>query len=141
VNGDRYEGSWSEGRRNGNGRLEFADGTEYNGDWKSDKSMCVYNAYICVYIRIHAYGYFFIDMCDYVLIYMILTYKHIVHGKGELKFPNGDVFRGDFVNGCRRSFGVYEYANGDVIEGRCEDVPEHGIVSICVCMYDNVLFY
>jgi hypothetical protein len=38
-------------------------------------------------------------------------------GKGKLKWPNGDVYEGDFVNGDRTGKGKYTWSNGDVYEG------------------------
>ncbi|MDG2370932.1 MAG: hypothetical protein P8M12_09835 [Flavobacteriales bacterium] len=34
---DNYEGEWADGKRNGEGTMNWSDGTKYVGDWKDDK--------------------------------------------------------------------------------------------------------
>ena len=36
-NGDKYEGEWKIGFRNGEGTITSASGNVYIGDWKDDK--------------------------------------------------------------------------------------------------------
>ena len=51
------------------------------------------------------------------------------HGKGVLKYANGDEFHGEFEHNKRHGHGTYFYANGDKFEGtwvkndRDENVP------------------
>ena len=39
------------------------------------------------------------------------------NGKGLQKFPNGDMYDGEWVNGKRQGFGTYRWANGVTSEG------------------------
>jgi hypothetical protein len=39
------------------------------------------------------------------------------HGKGVMKYPNGDVYEGDWVIGEMDGYGVMNYANGSKFEG------------------------
>lgn len=41
-----------------------------------------------------------------------------MNGLGVLKFPNGDVYEGQFKNSKRNGYGVYKYTKGDVYEGQ-----------------------
>ena len=36
VNGETYEGMWSEGRKHGKGKVTFKDGTVKQGKWKDN---------------------------------------------------------------------------------------------------------
>lgn len=36
-NGDKYDGDWKNGKREGRGNQSFAVGTKYEGEWKNDK--------------------------------------------------------------------------------------------------------
>jgi len=36
-NGDRYEGDWVNGAKNGQGVLVYMTGDKYTGDWSNDK--------------------------------------------------------------------------------------------------------
>lgn len=37
VNGDVYEGEWTDGAMHGQGTYTYADGDVYTGDWRNDK--------------------------------------------------------------------------------------------------------
>lgn len=39
------------------------------------------------------------------------------HGKGYYKYPNGDVYFGDWVDDDFHGRGVYAFVSGDVYEG------------------------
>ncbi len=35
--GDKYQGSWTDGRRHGRGRMEYSNGDVYDGEWEADQ--------------------------------------------------------------------------------------------------------
>jgi len=37
VNGNRYEGDWTDGKAHGRGTFHFANGDECEGDWRASK--------------------------------------------------------------------------------------------------------
>ena len=37
ADGDKYDGEYKDGKRNGKGTYTFADGDKYDGEWKDDK--------------------------------------------------------------------------------------------------------
>lgn len=50
----------------------------------------------------------------------------IAHGKGIMKYKNGDVYDGNWKNGQRHGAGVFTYANGDVYDGVWKNNEKHG---------------
>ena len=36
ANGDKYDGEWKNGKREGHGVMEYINGSTYNGKWKDD---------------------------------------------------------------------------------------------------------
>ena len=42
-------------------------------------------------------------------------------GKGICTWPNGDEYRGDFINGMCTGTGVYKWSDGETWEGTFED--------------------
>ena len=49
------------------------------------------------------------------------------NGKAVAKYPNGDVYDGQYINGIREGHGVYRYANGEKYEGEWLRNKKHGI--------------
>ena len=49
------------------------------------------------------------------------------NGRATAKYPNGDTYDGQYINGYRVGFGVYRYANGEKYEGEWNDNHKHGI--------------
>ena len=39
------------------------------------------------------------------------------HGKGKVKWDNGDTYDGEWKNGLKEGYGVYQWSNGDRYEG------------------------
>lgn len=50
----------------------------------------------------------------------------IRHGNGVNKFPNGDVYSGQYENGKRHGKGVYIWANNNKYEGEYEEGKKQG---------------
>ena len=38
ANGQRYDGSWKNNRKDGSGNMRFPDGGSYDGDWRDDRA-------------------------------------------------------------------------------------------------------
>ena len=52
--------------------------------------------------------------------------NRIAHGKGIMKYPNGDIYDGTWRNGERHGSGIFTYANGDVYDGIWRNGERHG---------------
>lgn len=99
-NGDVYTGDWKNDHRNGEGICKYSDGGEYTGTWKNDKR--------------HGEG----------------RMKYAEEKKGNvltMKFYRKHaVYDGEWSEGERHGWGVYEAINGDKYEGYWEHDKKHG---------------
>eukprot|EP00471_Norrisiella_sphaerica_P011568 CAMPEP_0184503092 /NCGR_PEP_ID=MMETSP0113_2-20130426/51681_1 /TAXON_ID=91329 /ORGANISM="Norrisiella sphaerica, Strain BC52" /LENGTH=193 /DNA_ID=CAMNT_0026892513 /DNA_START=30 /DNA_END=612 /DNA_ORIENTATION=+ len=89
-NGDKYEGTYADGKRNGRGKYSWSppksaeeeedqkSGTVYEGDFKGGKK----------------------------------------HGEGVVKYEDGSEYRGEWKDGLKCGKGVYYYSNGDSYIGQ-----------------------
>jgi hypothetical protein len=101
--GHRYEGMWAEGKRNGHGKMEYAEGDSYGGDWAGDKRSGV----------------------GVLRLGMLLVWV-----KWFMVFAaSGDVFRGHWRNDKKDGAGTFYYHNsGKIYEGEwTEGVPRCGV--------------
>ena len=48
------------------------------------------------------------------------------HGKGIWRYPNGDVYEGDWYEEQKQGYGKYTYSDGDVYEGGWYNGKRHG---------------
>eukprot|EP00043_Microstomoeca_roanoka_P009450 m.89622 g.89622 ORF g.89622 m.89622 type:complete len:213 (-) comp14587_c3_seq2:378-1016(-) len=48
------------------------------------------------------------------------------HGKGHAVLPNGDEYKGDYVDGQRHGQGIYQFKNGARYEGGYSQNKKHG---------------
>lgn len=64
-----YSGEWLNDKRHGKGNMEWTDKSSYKGDWENDSE----------------------------------------HGHGEMRYHNGDTYVGNFKNGLRSGLGVFNY--------------------------------
>ena len=48
------------------------------------------------------------------------------HGKGNVKFANGDTYEGEYVKGKRQGFGIYQFTDGEKYEGQWFQDQQHG---------------
>lgn len=86
ADGTSYEGSWSNGERHGKGRYVDLSGAVYEGEFLGDQQT----------------------------------------GKGKQTFSDGTVYIGDFVNGKFHGQGALVYGNGDRFTGRFEAGMKEG---------------
>ena len=126
-NGDYYNGEFSEGKKNGEGSIIYANGTKYEGSFKNDyhdgfgkliqlngetyegewkKGKINGNG-----TRVHANGNKYIG--NYV--------NNIRNGNGHLIFVNGESYKGNFLNGKANGNGVFKFKNGNIYEGEFKD--------------------
>jgi hypothetical protein len=108
--GNRFEGIFVNGKKEGKGIYNYADGGKYDGNWFNDYG----NGYGT---RIIANG------AKYEGEFLDGYY----HGKGKYTFRDGDTFEGEFVNGKRADgYGVYTFPSGEKYEGEFLDGYYHG---------------
>lgn len=98
--GDRYEGNWVDGRKQGEGKQEWASGEKYVGSWSDN--------------RPHGKGDYTYTNGD--------NYKgEFVWGKrqgtGIMKYANGDTYEGEWFQDQRQGKGVLKTAKGLSFEG------------------------
>jgi len=140
-NGDIYDGEGINGdgyavlqKKNGKGKMKYANGDIYEGKWKDDKitglgKMTFANGDV-LQITKRAQKQSEFDSG-------IMTCKNgdIIEGKwtnynpiGKLKmtYKNGDIYQGSIHNNQRYGIGKYTYENGDVYEGRFESNLKDG---------------
>eukprot|EP01088_Endostelium_zonatum_P006125 TRINITY_DN1822_c0_g2_i1.p1 TRINITY_DN1822_c0_g2~~TRINITY_DN1822_c0_g2_i1.p1 ORF type:complete len:929 (-),score=281.68 TRINITY_DN1822_c0_g2_i1:389-3175(-) len=72
----RYVGGWKDGKKEGSGRCEYADGSLYDGMWKEGKRQ----------------------------------------GNGRMEYSNGEVYVGQWKGGKENGAGVYQYGKNGAVE-------------------------
>ena len=104
VNGEKFEGCWLYGLRNGYGVMKYVDGGLYEGFWTKDKKngngVMTYpngNRYKGEWLRGKK------------------------NGKGVMTYANGNVYNGLWENDKKNGRGVMIYANGDKYEGQWQN--------------------
>ena len=98
--GDIYDGNWKLGKKDGEGKKEYANGKKYEGHWEND--------------HINGKGKMTYDNGD---IYEG-DWKHSEkHGNGKMTYANGDIYEGNWFNDIREGEGEMTYANGEVYNG------------------------
>ena len=115
-NGDKYEGRWSNDKRNGHGvQVEWNRGKKergqhkYIGDWKDDVH--------------HGKG---IQKWADGRVYDGDWKKGKRHGKGVATKPDGEMYDGGFKNGLRHGAGVHTWPDGKKFVGEFVGGVEHG---------------
>ena len=132
TDGERYEGEWRDGVRNGQGTQILPDGRRYEGEWKDDTR--------------NGWGVFtwpdggryegewkdgsrngqgtqlFSDGRRYEGEWK----DDVWHGKGTLYLPDGTRYEGDFINDSVAGKGVCTYSDGRHYEGEWKDGNWHG---------------
>ncbi|XP_073140062.1 phosphatidylinositol 4-phosphate 5-kinase 9-like [Henckelia pumila] len=100
ADGSEYEGEWRHGMRQGYGKLQWPSGALYEGEFSGD-----YMHGTGTYTRPDG-----------------MTYKgrwrlNLKHGLGYQSYPNRDVFEGSWIRGTPEGPGKYTWANGNVYLG------------------------
>ena len=105
TNAGRFQGTFREDVREGQGEMVFANGDVYRGEWAEGSSRQNKSAPIIE--------------CD-----PGLGFDAVMHGQGELRFNDGSVYTGQFCDGAITGEGVWENTKtgermaGEFLEGR-----------------------
>jgi hypothetical protein len=99
-NGDKYDGEWRHGQKNGNGTLYYNNGEKYIGEWRHDKKSGN---------GIHYY--------KFGETYEGEWRNDMKHGKGIYKWKNGNTYEGEWKNDLRYGKGIYHYNDGNKYDG------------------------
>ena len=101
-NGNKYEGEYVNGKRQGFGVYTFADGEKYEGEWDRDQQ--------------HGSGkYYYRDSYNH---YYDGQWDHdYMHGHGVIYYANADKFEGDFSLDEREGKGCFTFADGTILIG------------------------
>lgn len=108
-----YDGQWSKGKMNGNGRFCFLDGSTYEGEWRENRR---HGTGVATYKEGHTYEGQWKD--------------GRMHGQGRLATRVGIVYEGHFAKGKRHGKGVMRWPNGMVYRGDFKDGEMHGMGNI-----------
>lgn len=103
-NGDQFDGTLVNGKKEGKGKFSWSNGQRYSGDWEHD----IPNGKgVIIFTDGSRYEG---DVKD-----------GVPHGQGTTRFKHGDVYRGDWVRGRSHGHGRYTWANGSYWEGEFRD--------------------
>ncbi|KAL9186505.1 hypothetical protein ACHAXT_005743 [Thalassiosira profunda] len=143
ANGDVYEGEWTDGQPNGQGRMIYFKrrsgdkGAEYyEGEWKDGKphgkGMCTYRngRYEGEFEDGRRTGkgtYKWANGEEYVGEWkVVLNDDEMRHGTGTHKFTNGSDYTGEWRENKRNGTGTHRSTNGDEYTGEWKDGKKHG---------------
>jgi len=109
FDGDKFEGLFINGVKEGYGTYYYPNGNKYEGNWFNDK--------------IQGYGTFYFQSGS----------KHegeYLDGKrngyGTYYYTNGDMYEGEYLNDKYHGYGIYTFANGTKYEGEYLNDEAHG---------------
>jgi hypothetical protein len=118
ADGTIYDGDWDNDIKSGWGTTTYLDGTEHKGDWK--------NGVKCGWGRIQ-YSPTKSKLSGRIYAGQWRTERENLHGKGEIIYPNGDAYNGEWMNDMRHGRGIHHMKNGDIyIATWEEDEPVFG---------------
>ena len=109
VTGERYEGDWKGGLRDGAGIAAWPDGATYMGQWKDDQP--------------HGKGIYIKSDGEK---YEGQWEKGKRQGRGTARWPDGSSYTGDFRDDHAEGNGVYTDTSGVKYEGQFRDGRAHG---------------
>ena len=103
-NGDQFEGTLINGKKEGKGKFIWSNGQRYTGDWARDVPNGKGSIVFSDGSRYEG------DVRD-----------GVPHGQGTTRFKGGDIYRGAWVRGKSHGQGRYTWANGSYWEGEFRD--------------------
>lgn len=98
--GDKYEGFMKNGKRDGNGKYTWADGSVYEGGYKDD-------------MKQGEGTYRWADGSSYTGSF----YNDVKDGEGTFVYANGDKYEGQFTADVREGAGKYTWSSGEYYIG------------------------
>ena len=107
TNGQVYEGEWKNGVRSGQGRCTWPDGGYYDGEWANDKWNGQGTNYIGGSKDVSFYVGGFVDGER--------------DGHGIYTWPSGDSVETEWVNGVKNGKGTHTWSSGTVAAGEYVD--------------------
>jgi hypothetical protein len=110
--GTIYDGDWVNDRKNGWGVTTYLDGTEHKGDWKDGVKKG--------WGRI-IYGTGNDKLRGRIYSGNWRTDGDNLYGKGEILYPNGDTYNGDWLTEARHGSGIHKTAGGNIYIGTWEN--------------------
>ncbi|CAM4742967.1 unnamed protein product [Rotaria magnacalcarata] len=107
----RYEGTWHEGKKHGFGKLIFADGSYYQGEFAHNEIMGQGTRYFAATRNTYT-GHFY--------------YGSEMDGHGRLRMGNDDCYEGDFKSNHFEGEGSYLSHNKQLYTGNWHNHRRHG---------------
>eukprot|EP01102_Stenamoeba_stenopodia_P008908 TRINITY_DN2604_c0_g2_i1.p1 TRINITY_DN2604_c0_g2~~TRINITY_DN2604_c0_g2_i1.p1 ORF type:complete len:257 (+),score=53.36 TRINITY_DN2604_c0_g2_i1:428-1198(+) len=105
LDGSHYKGEWCDGKKQGKGEMTFSDGSHYQGEWSEDYP--------------HGKGVMHSVFHGHVF---EGEYDKGVRKRGTVKWSNGDVWGGEFLQGRTATGTLTVAATGEVICGEWADL-------------------
>ncbi len=111
ADGSEYQGEWQDGKRHGTGTYISPTGTRYEGEWENDEAS--------------GHG-----VCHYAdgMKYDGQFESGERHGKGVLISPEGDRYEGQFKNDLVNGEGIYTWGDGVRSEGEFREGKPWNVV-------------
>lgn len=104
-----YEGEMKDGKRHGQGKMFFARGDVFEGNYEND--------------IINGFGRY---TCTDGGVYEGEWKANMRNGFGTFLLPTGGVYEGEWLNNLTHGYGIYSYPNGDIYEGHWKENKREG---------------
>ncbi|XP_073759583.1 MORN repeat-containing protein 1 isoform X3 [Callorhinus ursinus] len=122
----RYEGEWKAGKKHGQGKLLFKDGSYYEGQFVDGEI----TGEGCRLWASSGHGHL-VDRDGQA--YWGSFHENKRHGRGHMVFRNGDKYEGDWVRDQRQGHGVLCRADGSTYEGQWHSDVFSGLGNMTHC--------
>ena len=125
--GSEYIGQWNDNLKNGHGIMKYANGDVYEGEWKNDKRVgygVLKNSWGDIREgewKDDEIGYGILRQSNGDVLEGDVGYGVMDHGHYIYRYANGDIYDGEFEMGSYHGHGKMQYANGDVYDGEWKE--------------------
>ena len=123
ASGNMYNGNWVNNKKNGKGKFLFSGGSEYNGEWKNDTyegngkmNYASGNVYDGYWVNNKKNGKGKFSFVDGSE-YNGDWKNDVYDGTGEFKWASGNTYNGTWVNNKKSGYGIYTWPNGNIYTG------------------------